>query len=283
MPFRRPAVLLLLTILLSLAPAYQAAAQVSWKVNQTISAPERVLDVATSLDGSRIYVLSKDGMVRIYNPEGKLSGTITVGKEVERISAVGLQSAGIAEKLLLTAGKEVRELSLQFAVEIDIEGAPFLGRADAPVTIIEFSDFQCSFCAQVKPLIEELMLRNPNKIKIVFKNFPLSFHPHARPAALAAMAAQRQGKFWEMHDLIFAAQKELNPAKIREIAQSLKLDMARFDRDITSQELTSRLEKDLADGQRAGVRGTPALFVNGMPVTQRSPEAIQRMIDAALE
>ncbi len=283
MPFYRLNALLLLALLLSLTPAYQAAAQVSWKENRTISAPEEVLDLATSLDGSRTYLLSKDGVVRIYGPEGKLNGTIEVGKEVERISAVGLQSAGIAEKLLLAAGKEVRELSLQFAVELDIEGAPFLGRADAPVTIVEFSDFQCSFCAQVKPLIEELMLRNPDKIKIVFKNFPLSFHQHAKPAALAAMAAQRQGKFWEMHDLIFAAQKELNPAKIREIAQGLKLDMTRFDRDITSQELTRRLEKDLADGQRAGVRGTPALFVNGMPVAQRSLEVIQRMIDAALE
>ncbi|MFH7319090.1 DsbA family protein [Desulfurivibrio sp. D14AmB] len=282
MPFRRFFVALLLTICALTAPLQPAVAQVSWELEQTITSPEKIIDLASSLDGSRIYLLTKDGMVRVYDGEGNLAGTIAVGKNVERIRAVGLQAAGIPERLLVAEGSQVRELSLQFAVKIDIDGAPFLGPADAPITIVEFSDFQCPFCARVKPLIEEVMRRNPDQVKVVFKHFPLPSHQLARPAAVAAMAAQNQGKFWEMHDRIFAAQKELSPAKIRAMAQELQLDMARFDRDINSPEMARRLEKEIADGQQAGVRGTPALFVNGRPVSQRTPEGIQQMIDEIL-
>lgn len=279
---RRFFTLLLLSLVSLNLHAYQAAAQVSWETSQTITTAEKILDVTSSLDGSRIYLLTKNGVVQVYDQAGKLAGAIPVGLEVERISAVGLQAAGIPERLLLAGGTKVQEIALQFAVAIDITGSPFLGPANAPVTIVEFSDFQCPYCARVKPLLEEVMRRNPDQVKVIFKHFPLPSHQQARPAAIATMAAQNQGKFWEMHDRIFAAQRELNPAKIREIAQDLKLDMARFDRDINSPELARRLDKDLADGQQAGVRGTPALFVNGQPVSQRSPEGIQMMIDQAL-
>jgi len=280
--FCRFLVSLLLAFCSLIAPLHPAGAQISWEVERTITSPEKIVDLASSLDGSRLYLLTRDGLVRVYDGEGNLTGTIPVGKGVERIKAVGLQAAGIPERVLVAEGSQVREISLQFAVKIDIDGAPFLGTADAPITIVEFSDFQCPFCARVKPLIEEVMRRNPDQVKVVFKHFPLPSHQLARPAAAAAMAAQNQGKFWEMHDRIFAAQKELSPAKIRVLAQELQLDMDRFDRDIKSPEMTRRLEKEIADGRQARVRGTPALFVNGRPVTQRTPEGIQQMIDEIL-
>lgn len=279
---RRIAALSLLILCFAITPAL---AGVAWELEKTITPPEKPLDVATSMDGSRIYVLTEGGQVRIYDQQGELTGTIPVDPEMERISAVGLQSAGIPEKIILASNQKgvVQELALRFAINIDTAGAPFLGRADAPVEIVEFSDFQCRFCAQVKPLTEQIMRQYPDQVKLVFKNFPLSFHEYARPAALAAMAAHRQGKFWEFHDQLFAAQQELSQQRIGAIARELKLDMERFERDIKSQELANRLEKDLQDGQQAGVRGTPTIFVNGMLLEQRNAETLRGMVEDALK
>lgn len=281
--FRLTPTVLLLAVLMVGGIFVPADAQVVWQEQLQFKAPEPVLDVAYSLDGSRVYLLTAKARVLIYDAEGQQLGAIPVAKDVQRISAVGLQSAGIPEKLLLAGGDQVRELSLQFAVPINIDGAPFLGAANAPVTLVEFSDFLCPHCARVKPLTERLLLDNPGKLKVVFKNFVLPVNQVSKPAALAALAAQNQGKFWEMHDRIFAAQQELNPETIRRIAKEIGLDMNRFDRDLNSRELAARLETDIADGRQAGVRGTPALFINGIPVTQRSREGIQQMIDDAIK
>ncbi|ADH85161.1 thioredoxin domain-containing protein [Desulfurivibrio alkaliphilus] len=261
-----------------------ALAGVSWQAGVAITPEEKPLDVAYSLDGSRIYILVEGGKVLIYDEQGELTGTIPVDPEMDRISAVGLQRAGIPEKIVVTgsASGVVQELSLRFALQINTEGAPFLGRADAPVEIVEFSDFQCPHCARVKPLIEQIMLQFPDQVKVVFKHFPLSFHEYAKPAALATMAAQNQGKFWEFHDKLFAAQSEISPQRIRAIARELELDMERFNRDLQSRELHSRLEQDIQDGQQAGVRGTPTIFVNGMLLEQRSPENLRQMVEEAL-
>lgn len=259
-----------------------AQAQLVWEEGVKIKQPAKVLDVAYSLDGGRIYVLTQGQQVLVYDSQGELLGKVPVAAGSKRLSAVGLQSAGIPEKLLVAGDEVVQELALQFAVEIDISEAPFLGPEDASVVLVEFSDFQCPHCARVKPLTEQLLLNNDD-LKVVFKHFPLSSHEQAKPAALAAMAAQQQGKFWEMHDRIFAAQQDLSPRTLQEIARDIGLDMELFQRDINSRELARRLEQDMADGQQAGVRGTPALFINGIPVTQRNQQGIQQMIDRALE
>ncbi len=277
------AVLFGLIVIIAGGPAL--AGGVHWELEKTITPPEKPLDVSSSVDGSRIYVLTDGGQVRIYDQAGELTGTIPVDPDMDRISAVGMQSAGLAEKIILSgfSSGKVQELALQFAVSIDTEGSPFLGRADAPVEIVEFSDFQCPYCARVKPMTEEILRQYPDQVKVVFKNFPLSSHEHAKPAALAAMAAQNQGKFWEFHDELFAAQRELSRDKIMAIARDLDLDMNQFQRDIRSRELSRRLQKDMQDGQQAGVRGTPTIFVNGMLLEQRSPENLQKMVEEALE
>lgn len=282
MPLRFLSLLLMLAFLL---PAHPLRAQVSWELRQTIKPQEAPLDVASSMDGSRIYVLTRGGMVKIYSSSGATIGTIEVDPKMERISAVGLQAAGIPEKIILTGPQAgvVQELSLEFAVPIDTSGAPFMGRADAPVEIVEFSDFECPYCSRVKPLTDKIMESYPDQVKLVFKHFPLSFHKQAKPAALASMAAQKQGKFWEFHDLLFANQKSLSPERIRAIARELDLDMARFDRDLKDPEQARGLEKDMQDGQKAGVRGTPTIFVNGMLLKQRDLPTLKRMIDLALK
>ncbi len=125
-----------------------------------------------------------------------------------------------------------------------------------------------------------MLEKNPDSVKIVFKNLPLRMHNMAEPAARAALAAQNQGKFWQMHDAIFAmGPKALNKEALNKAAQDLGLDMEQFKKDMDSPEIKQRLAKDMADAGKAGVSGTPTLFINGRKVQSRGPDAIQQMID----
>jgi len=119
--------------------------------------------------------------------------------------------------------------------------------------------------------------KNPETVKIVFKHLPLRMHKMAEPAALAAIAAQNQGKFWQMHDAMFSAPK-LSRESIDKSARDVGLDMEQFKKDMNSPQTKQKLAKDLADARQTGVSGTPTLFVNGRRVKDRGPEAIQKMI-----
>lgn len=132
------------------------------------------------------------------------------------------------------------------------------------------------------PLLEQVLEKNPETVKIVFKNMPLKFHKTAEPAALAALAAHEQGKFWEFHDKLFAA-KKLNLAVIQSIATELNLDMERYKKDMNSSKIRAKLQKDLADAQKAGVTGTPTVFINGRTPKQRSLQGFQVLIDDELK
>ena len=124
--------------------------------------------------------------------------------------------------------------------------------------------------------------KNPDNVKIVFKHLPLRMHRFAEQAALAAIAAQNQGKFWQMHDALFETAK-LSKEAIEQAAQKIGLDMDRFKKDMNSQESRQKLARDMLDAQKAEIGGTPTLFINGHLVKNRSPEAIQKMIDAELQ
>jgi len=124
----------------------------------------------------------------------------------------------------------------------------------------------------------------PNKIKLVFKNFPLSsIHPFAHQAALAALAAHAQGKFWEFHNTLFEHYKTLNDAQIQEIAKGLKLDMEKFNREMKDPSLQKLIARDIADGRGAGVEGIPALFVNGKLPPEGSLQGLEDLIEAELK
>ena len=126
-----------------------------------------------------------------------------------------------------------------------------------------------------------MLEKNPETVKIVFKNMPLDMHKVAKPAALAALAASEQDKFWEFHDKLFAV-KKLNMTVIKEIASDLNLDMARFEKDMNGSNIKAKLRKDLSDARKAGVTGTPAVFINGRKPVQRSLPALQMLIDDEL-
>jgi protein-disulfide isomerase len=150
-------------------------------------------------------------------------------------------------------------------VTIDVNDSPVKGAPMAKVTIVEFSDFECPYCGSAHPILSNVLAEMGGKVNLVFKNFPLDAHKNAQPAARAAVAAQAQGKFWEMADQLFEHQRELSPEKIRELAAKIGLDMARFDADLASEQTQARVESDKKEGAGLDVQGTPTFFVNGRP------------------
>jgi protein-disulfide isomerase len=166
--------------------------------------------------------------------------------------------------------------------DIPIDSSPFKGKADAPVTIVEFSDFQCPHCSRLQPVLKQVLDEYPNEVKLVFKHYPLSTHKLARHAVRAAEAAREQGKFWEMHDLIFANSSSLTESSFTGFAEELNLDTERFIADYNSKKYEELLEYDLDAGRRSGVTGTPSLYMNGKRMQRRSFADFKAAIDRLL-
>ncbi len=166
---------------------------------------------------------------------------------------------------------------------LQLAALPVRGNANAKVTIVEFSDYECPFCSRVEPTIAELLKAYPNDVRVAFVNNPLGFHKNAMPAAKAAVAAYKQGKFWEMHDILFANQKGLSDAFYAEQAQKLGLDMARFNADMNSPETADYISKGLKDAGAAGISGTPSFLINGKLVVGALPaDNFKKEIDAEI-
>ncbi len=154
---------------------------------------------------------------------------------------------------------------------VPVDDRPAWGKADALVTIVEFSDFQCPFCNRVNPTMKQIKETYPDDVRIVFRQLPLPMHPQAKPAAQAALAAHRQGKFWEMHDKLFANQKALNPQNYETWAGELGLDVAKFKKDYADPAIAKMVDEDMATSGKFGARGTPAFFVNGRFISGARP------------
>jgi len=170
------------------------------------------------------------------------------------------------------------------AYSLPVGNSPIKGPADAPITIVEFSDYQCPFCGRTEPLVHQALAAYPTQAKLVYKHMPLvSIHPQALPAALAATAAKNQGKFWEMHEKLFANQKDLGPEQIRQYAHDIGLDMTKFEADLQSDQVKAAVQEDVQLAQRVGVRGTPTIFVNGKILQNRSLDGFKQIIDPALK
>lgn len=152
---------------------------------------------------------------------------------------------------------------LDEAVQIPIAGDPVRGPANAKITIVEFSDFQCPYCAVAVGNLNRLLEKHPDDVRLVFKQFPLDIHSQAEFAAEAALAAHAQGKFWPMHDKLYANFRSLSPDNIMTWAKEMGLDMARFQAELKSAKYKPLVEKELEQGEKAGVLGTPTLYVNG--------------------
>ena len=176
---------------------------------------------------------------------------IREGKSLEDIKAALAASAG-PHKVL------------DDAITLRTLGSPVKGPADAKITLVEFSDFQCPYCSKAVTEIDATLKAFPKDVKLIYKQFPLSdIHSHAMLASQAALAAAAQGKFWPMHDKMFADNHNLTRENMQKWAQEIGLDMKRFNADLESPAIKSQIARDLADGEQAGVEGTPTVFVNG--------------------
>jgi protein-disulfide isomerase len=171
-----------------------------------------------------------------------------------------------------------------FRAKVATEGFPSRGPADAPVTIVEFSDFHCPFCRSVQPTLNALLQKYPSQVRLVYRHFPLdSLHPQARRASEASWCAAEQNRFWEFHDRVYASGPDASEETIRRLAREAGLDAAKLESCLASGRAAESIEKDLAEGSKFGVTGTPGFFVNGRTLSGHQPlESFVKIIDEEL-
>jgi protein-disulfide isomerase len=179
----------------------------------------------------------------------------------------------------------VANLLAPFRVEVRVDGRPLKGPESAPVTLVEFSDFQCPYCSTMSANIRQVLEKYGKQVRLVFRQFPLTqIHNNAQKAAEAGFCAADAGKFWEMHDLMFQSQDKLSDADLVAKAVSLSLDEKTFGACLSSGRYAAKVKEDLMEGVRLGVTGTPSLFVNGRPLGGvQSIEDISKIIDEELK
>jgi predicted DsbA family dithiol-disulfide isomerase len=169
--------------------------------------------------------------------------------------------------------------------QITTAGFPTRGQANAPVTIVEFSDFECPYCGGLYPTLKQVEKNYPQQVRIVYRQFPLNnLHPHAQKAAEASLCANEQQKFWEFHDSMFSNQRELSIPDLKQRAVDLKLDTAAFNQCLESGKHAAAILADIEEGSRNGVSGTPALFINGRLLSGNQPYSeIKDVIDDEIQ
>lgn len=199
---------------------------------------------------------------------------------LEQQGQTGIREAFVAS---LSTKYGAKVMMGEYRIDVAATG-PSKGPANAPVTIIEFSDFECPFCSRVLPVINQALTTYGDKVRVVFRQFPLnSIHPRAQKAAEASLCAADQGKFWEFHDAVFANQQALGIDQLKATAAGLGVDAAKFNTCVDEGTHADQVARDLREGMAAGVSGTPAMFVNGRFVNGVVPwEQLKAIIDAEL-
>jgi protein-disulfide isomerase len=157
---------------------------------------------------------------------------------------------------------------------VPVDGAPSRGPAQASITIVEFADYQCPFCVRAEASIHAVEHAHPGDVRLIFKNLPLPMHEQAHIMAKAALAANEQGRFWEMHDRLFGLRGAVDRPVLDGLAKDLGLDLRKFDRDLDDPSLDARVDADAADAASLDVKGTPTFFVNGRRIKGAQPIAV---------
>ncbi|MFW5740604.1 MAG: DsbA family protein [Myxococcota bacterium] len=240
----------------------------STPANQPASPDEAPVERPTDLTASELR--SYDAyLLRFPSPCGGDDTIATCLESGDRCKRCGPAAEFVARSI--RSGFTAPEVEARYLVRfdpsrvrtIDVKGAPVMGPENATVTIVEFADFECPFCAASVPFIDSLVESYAPHVRVAFRHFPIQYHPHAELAARAAAAAQKQGKFWELHHLMFANRDRLEREEIETYARSLNLDMKRFLRDWDAESTAAFVKSDYEQGEQLDVRGTPTFFING--------------------
>jgi protein-disulfide isomerase len=274
--------LFLLTSLILLTAVAFSQAQDDWQVRRSFNLEGVTpLDVEVSARGKWVFVLTDKGKILIYAPNGTLKDKILVGKHID-----GIEPGPVDDVLFLSSRKKktLEIITVDLVQNIDISSSPFKGPAEAPVAMVVYTDFQAPACVKLAPVLDDLLGKYPEQVKLVYKNFPLkSKRAFAGRAAVAALAAERQGKFWEFYDLLFANYQGLHQKKIEEFAGNLGMNVEQLKKDMRDSRLLAKIRQDMSEGAVAGVRTPPTVFVNGRMVRNPTLEDIQASIDMALK
>ncbi len=212
--------------------------------------------------------------------------TQDIGGE-ERIAKLESEIESIQETLAQPPTRSARAAQRRpdpnRAYSVRTASSPSFGSTKASVTFVEFTDYQCPYCGRVEPTLKRLKQEYANDVRFVVKHNPLPIHPKAPAAARAAMASAKQGKFWEMHERIFADQKKLDDKDLRAHAEALGLDLEQWEKDRASSEVAALIAADQAEARRLGATGTPAFFINGRFLSGAQPyEVFKTRIDEEL-
>jgi predicted DsbA family dithiol-disulfide isomerase len=233
--------------------------------------------VVTEADAKAYYDANKARIGSM--PEAEALKQILAGLTQQR---QGERRAAFAKEL--RSKHDVRVLLEPYRVAVEVGDAPSRGNPGAPVTVVEFSDFECPYCVRTRPTVDRVRATYGDKVRWVFRHFPLSFHARAEKAGEAAACAGDQGKFWEMHDRLWANAQKLEVADLKEHGAAIGLDAAAFGQCLDSGRHAGLVARDTEAGQAAGVSGTPAFFVNGRPLVGAQPfESFRQVIDDELQ
>jgi protein-disulfide isomerase len=237
------------------------------------AAPAAEITEAKGVDVGRLSEPQKTSFFALINSEpsacGKAHSLAVSLRDDPQCRDSLVVSQFIADALAAGASPSDIKANLDYIVSslkpktINIEGRPMYGNERAPVTVVVFADFECPHCRAEAPVLRRAVDEFRGRAKLVFKHFPLQMHARAKVAAAATVAAQNQGKFWEMHDIVFENQTALSDAEIRRYAQKIGLDMKQFEADWAAAKSKELVEADRAEGEKLEITGTPAVFVNG--------------------
>jgi thiol-disulfide isomerase/thioredoxin len=270
---------LIAALLLGTGPAL---AKTEWKLDPVVELDEKPIDTALTADGKKAYILTKKNILIYGVGEGRIIDTIPLEKKYNSISV-----APKGDVLLLTRGsmfeKTISKITISQTFDIPIGTSPIIGPADARVTLVVFSDFQCPYCSKEFPVIEQLLKKYPNDLNVVFKHFPLRSHKFAPQASIAALAAEKQGEYLELSREMYKNYRSLNETTLNKYAKEVGLDLEKFEQDRKNKAFKQQLQRDRQLARKVGVRGVPSLYINGQAVKKRSLQGLAAMVDQELK
>jgi thiol-disulfide isomerase/thioredoxin len=244
------------------------------------------------VDLSKLDDFERKVFFRVLNKEASACGkahSILVSVRTDKSCRKSLYAARYVARLVDTGftDSEIGEsINKRFRGEkknLSLDGAPVKGNPSAPVTVVEFVDYECPHCKRVQPVLRQVLDDYKDEVRVVFKHYPLGSHTNARLAAEGAMAAHKQGKFWAYNDKVWANSESLTPAILEQIAKEVGVDVAKWRTDLESEEIRGRVDKDKGEGQTLGINHTPTIYINGREFTDpRDADSMRDWINEEL-